>query len=73
MIISQILEECLKEGEDFDEFCDWAFGPGYKNFFTGMEAMEAWNILHNQEFSLTDYGDPHEDVYKMVELWRNSK
>ncbi len=62
-----------EEHKDIDNFGFWAFGCDFKDLSHTTEFMKQWNKLHGEHFFLNATGLTHEDVPKMLELWRNEK
>ncbi len=56
--------------EEYDEFCNWAFGKDYESL-DGEPAINIWNDKRKDQLELFSTGFLIEDLPKMIKIWRD--
>ena len=56
--------------EDAEAFSLWAFGVPCCKRMELMEFFQAWHERHGSKLLLSEFGNPHDDLGRMIEIWR---
>lgn len=63
----------LKNEDEVEEFRVWAFGNfNLTEECDDLKLMNKWNELHGQQLMLDPFGDPFDDIPKMINIWRKN-
>lgn len=71
--LRDLIEYFLVEGEDVDDFGEWAFGEGFGELSGAQVFLGKWFELHGDELKISPNGMPVRDIPKMVDLWREKR